>query len=781
MNKNKKTLVILDSHAIIHRAYHALPSFTNSAGFPTGALYGVASMLIKIIEDFKPNFVVAAYDLPKPTFRHQAYDGYKGGRSKIDDDLIIQIEKSKYIFEAFNVPVISVEGFEADDVIGTLVEKYKKEKNLEIIIASGDMDTLQLIEGKNVKVFTLKKGINDTVIYDEKGVLDRYGFNPNQLVDYKGLRGDPSDNIIGVPGIGEKTATTILQKFGSIENLYKNLDKGNLKKEDGLSERIISLLKEHKEDAFFSKTLATIRRDTPINYELPNVDYISSVKEEEMLKIVSEYEFRSLMPRIRKLFSFKDPIKNEEIDEELFREVSIILWILNSDKNNLSYENILDITKKNNLKESYTWAIQELKNKKLYDIFEKIEKPLIPIIKKMEDRGIVIDENYFLSLQKSMKKRLIEIEEIIKSETGSIINLNSPKQLSNLLFVELGLKSKGKQKENGSFTTNAETLESLLGQHKIIEFILEYREIQKLLTTYVESLLSHIKEDGRVHAKFLQNGTSTGRFSSVNPNLQNIPIKSEMGKKIRHGFIASKDHLFIGSDYSQIELRVLAVLSQDSALKKTFENKEDIHSAVASRVFKVPIKDVDSEMRRKAKIINFGIIYGMGVSALQKNLGTNRVEAQNFYNEYFEAFPTIANYLEKTKDLAREYGYTETLYRRRRYFPGIKSGAPFLRAMAERMATNAPIQGTAADILKIAIKNIDEELIKNKLNEKAHLVLQIHDELIYEVEEKFIKETEDIIVRTMSEVFNFSPIEIQEKSIPLAVSVGIGSRLDELK
>lgn len=778
---SQTTLVVLDAHAIIHRAYHALPNFANSLGVPTGALYGIASMVIRIIEELKPDAIVAAYDLPKPTFRHLAYDGYKKGRAKADDDLVTQLQSSRELFKAFSIPCIDAEGFEADDLIGSLVMKYKKTKDVRIIIASGDMDTLQLVDDKKVQVFTLKKGVNDTVLYDEDAVVARYGFKPAQLTDYKGLRGDPSDNIIGVPGIGEKTATTIIQTYGSIEALYKAIEKNpdDLKKA-GLTDRIIGILTEHKDDALFSKTLATIRPDAPLSYEIPHIAYKETVDQTTMQTFLADYEFRSLIPRIHKLFSFTvEP--SEEIDPILLRKASIALWVLYSENTNPDYGTILERTHKKTLAEAYEVVLSELEKKGLLGLFTHIEEPLIPLITRMQEWGISIDIPYYESLAKDMKHKLAGIEADVAAQTGVSINLNSPKQLSELLFVTLGLKPKGKQKASGAYTTNAETLETLVDAHPIVPRILEYRETQKLLSTYVEALLEHASGDGRVHTTYLQHGTTTGRFSSTNPNLQNIPIKGEGGKEIRHGFVARPGHVFIGSDYSQIELRVLAMLSGDARLIETFAQGQDIHARVAADMFGVAPDAVTNDMRRKAKVINFGILYGMGVSALQKNLGSTRAEAAEYYVNYFKTFPTIELYIEQTKAFAREHGYTETVFGRRRYFPGITSGAPFVRAFAERMAVNAPIQGTSADIVKIATMLVDHDLHAAGLAPRAHLTLQIHDELIYEVEEAVADEVERIITTAMTAVFARSPIPVTIPVVPLAVSTGRGSRLDQLK
>lgn len=786
-NNQKIKLVILDAHAIIHRAYHALPAFTNSKGESTGALYGITSMLIKIFEDLKPDSIVAAYDLPKPTFRHLSYSEYKSGRAKADDSLVEQIIASRNIFNIFNIPILDVEGFEADDIIGTLVEKYKDREDVEIVIASGDMDTMQLVNDKKVQVYTLKKGVKDTILYDEDAVVERYGFSPEKLVDFKGLRGDPSDNIIGIKGIGDKTATSIIQVFGSIENLYEELNslsEEEIIKKSNLSKRIVSLLKENKDEAFFSKTLATIRRDAPIKFDVSDGEYRRTISEEKIMDLMSRYEFSSLIPRIKKVFSFEQEEINRDVDPKLLRECSIALWVLYSEQTNPDLEKILQRTRKKNLEDAYNVLIQELQKESLFDIFEKIEKPLIPIIEQMTETGISVDRKYYEDLSIKMSQELSTLESKIKKYSEQDININSPKQLSTFIFDELGLKPKGKRKASGAYTTNADVLESLIGEHEVIKLILSYREIQKLLSTYVIPFLEHSKEDGRIHATFLQHGTSTGRFSSTNPNVQNIPNSEGeffSGNDIRKGIVSGKGKVFISSDYSQIELRMLAILSQEKSLLESFRRGDDIHSAVASFMFNRKIEDITNDMRRAAKVVNFGILFGMGVTALQKNLNTTRAEAQKFYNDYFEKFPKVTSFLESSKESAKMLGYTTTIFGRKRFFPSIKSSAPFLRALAERMASNAPIQGSAADVIKIAIKLIDEDLRSANLYSKAKLVLQIHDELVYEVDEDNLEEVKNIIENAMSSVFERSPIKYSGEKVPLSVSTNIGNRLDLLK
>lgn len=776
------TFVILDAHAIIHRAYHALPAFTNSQGVPTGALYGLTTMLMRIIEELKPDVIVAAYDLPKPTFRHLSYDAYKGTRAKTDETLISQLQSSREFFAAFGIPCLDAEGFEADDVIGTLVEQYKDIADVRIIIASGDMDTMQLISGKKVQVFTLKRGVNETILYDEDAVKERFNFSPLQLADFKGLRGDPSDNIIGVPGIGEKTATTIINTFGSIEKLYEAIEKDeSLGKAAGLTPRIIGLLKTHKEDAFFSKTLATIRRDAPVSFSFPEARFKESVKEETLRELFAKYEFSSLLPRIKRLFTFAPDAPVEDVDPVLLHRASIALWVLYSEQTNPSLAMILERTHKKTLAEAYESIVEELKKRNLFDVFTHIEEPIIPLVASMEEVGVCIDVPYFEDLAKQMTAQLSTIETKIKSFSDSAININSPKQLSELLFGKLGLKPKGKQKASGAYTTNAEVLDGLRDSHEVVGLILEYREIQKLLSTYVEALLGHKKDDGRVHATFIQHGTTTGRFSSANPNMQNIPVKGTGGKEIRHGIVAGQSKVFIGSDYAQIELRMLAILSGDEKLIESFVQGHDVHAAVAASMNNIPIASVTSEMRRAAKVVNFGILFGMGVSALQKNLGSTKEEAQKFYDDYFAAFPKVTAYLAASKEHAKQFGYTTTLFGRRRYFPTINAGAPFVRAIAERMASNAPIQGSAADVIKLAIAQVHKALNDASMTEGVRLVLQVHDELVYEVDESLVAKASEVIEAAMVSVLETSPIVIDSKGVPLAVSMGVGKRLDELK
>ncbi len=783
--------MLLDAHAIIHRAYHALPEFTSSRGEPTGALYGLASMLIRIIADLKPDYIAACYDLPQKTFRHEAYQGYKATRAKADEALVAQLKESRKIFEAFNIPIYDAPGFEADDVLGTIVYQYKKDKNLNIVIASGDMDTMQLVDDKRVQVYTLKKGINDTITYDEEKVIERFGFKPGLLPDYKGLRGDPSDNIIGVKGIGEKTAQTLILKFGTIEEIYKKLNKdGQVFEKAGVSPRMIEILKDNEEEALFSKTLATIRTDAPISFELPEKTFWQRADKAKIEEVFKTFEFKSLISRLGNFFnkdssgSSKD--SSAQVPAQELQETSVALWLVNSDISAPKLEDILDFAKTKSFEEARRVIFRKLEADKLGKVFEEIEKPIIPVVRGMEDYGILIDKRYFEKLSGEYHKELDVLIKKIYKMAGAEFNLNSPKQLGEVLFGKLGLKSSRKS-AGGALSTRVSVLEELAGENLIIDEILAYRELQKLLSTYIDVIPKMAGEDGRLHARFLQNGTTTGRFSSQDPNLQNLPIKSELGRRIRGGFIAPPGSQLVALDYSQIELRVAAMLSGDKKMTALFRERKDIHASVASFVFGVPLEKVSAEMRRQAKVINFGIIYGMGVNALRRNLGgpagggaSTRAEAQKFYDNYFNQFSGVRDYLEEVKTFAKQNKYTETLFGRRRYFPNINSRIPFLRSMAERTATNASIQGTAADIIKLAIRFANEDLQKAGILEKVHLVLQVHDELVYEIEDGTLKKAGEIIKNAMQDVLLRSYLRYKT-DIPLEVHEGSGQNLGAVK
>lgn len=784
----KPTLVLLDAHAILHRAYHALPDFSSPNGEPTGALYGVTTMLLRIIEEFDPQYLVACYDLPEPTYRHEAYDGYKSGRVKTDESLVQQIARSRDIISAFGIPIVERPGFEADDMLGSIAHLTKDRKDLKVIIASGDMDTLQCVDKKRVQVFTLKKGIKDTVLYDEQAVKDRFGFGPELVPDFKGLRGDASDNIPGIVGIGEKTATILLTKFGSIEQMYKVLEKDESKFEAaGLKPRIINLLKEGKEDAEFSKMLATIRTDALDSFEPESAEWRQKADVDRILSLFSEFGFRTVTDRVKQLFALEQvdtAALEQSIDPRELKEAAILLWLLESERTNATYDDIMEYGK--SFLQTNTWedtchALQErVKKDELWELFETIERPLIDVIERMHALGITLDVEYLKTLSHTFHAELSELEKRIYTHAGHEFNINSPKQLGEVLFDKLELKPKNAKKTaGGQRSTKESELEKLIEDHPIITDILRYRELQKLVSTYVDNLPGMVGADGKLRSTFLQTGTTTGRMASRDPNLQNIPARTEEGRAIRKAFVAEDGFTLVAIDYSQIELRIAAILSGDPNLIDIFKRGEDVHRGVALRVFGVNAEDVTENMRRQAKVINFGILYGMGVNALRQNLGedTTRQAAQEFLNAYFNTFTRLAEYLEETKSSARRHGYTETIFGRRRHFPGITSSVPFIRAQAERMAINAPIQGSQSDIIRIAMVRIHEYMRELKLEDDLRLLLQVHDELIFEIRSEKL----EAIVPTVLEIMTSVLSEERRKGVPILADVKVGQNWEDLE
>ncbi len=788
MNKPKR-LVILDTHAILHRAYHALPDFTSSKGEPTGALYGLITMLLKTIKDLNPDFVVAAFDLPGQTFRAAAYKEYKGTRQKTDDALVMQIKRSREVLKALSVPLYDAKGFEADDIIGTIVEKTKKEKNLNVVITSGDADALQLIEGERVQVFTMRKGLTDVVMYDEEAVKTRFGFGPECVPDLKGIAGDVSDNIKGVPGVGEGSALKLLQTYGSLEKVYAAIKKDGVEEvslKTGVQKRFVQLVKDNKEEAEFSKMLATIRRDAPIEFEIPKKNWSENIDPHVLLNMLNEFEFRSLVPRVKELLGttkgmFEDeevPKKEESVDEEDFAKVALAVSVLDSNIAQPTLEDIYYIGKSDNFAEAKKNILAQIKEKELEFVYEKIELALRPVLKRMEKIGVLIDKEFLGKLSKEYHKELDKIAERIYKAAGGEFNINSPKQMGDVLFDKLALSVKNQKKTaGGQRSTRESELVKMRDLHPIIDDILAHRELSKLLGTYIDTIPTLLDSEDRLHTTFIQVGAATGRLATQNPGLQNIPIKTDLGRVIRNAFVAPKGFKIVAFDYSQIELRIAAFLSGDEGLANIFRNGRDVHSEVAARVFEVKESEVTPEMRRRAKVINFGILYGMGVNSLQQSLGTSRAEAQKFYNDYFGAFPRLAEYLEEVKADAARVGYTQTHFGRRRYFEGIKSKIPFVRASAERMAINAPMQGTQADLVKLAMIQIDDMFEHEGLREDVHMLLQVHDELVFEVREKLVGTLAPKIKEIMEEVVK----EKERNGIPFLAEGKVGENWGEMK
>jgi len=627
-------------------------------------------------------------------------------------------------------------------------------------------------------------------LYDEKAVKERFGFEPGLLVDFKGLRGDPSDNIIGIAGVGEKSATDLVKIFGTIENLYKQIRNPKSEIRKKVKPRILELLEEGEEEAKFSKMLATIRRDAPIDFVLPEQKWKNGLDLKKAENLFGELEFRSMGQRLKavlkdeKIERFKDEENKKEENDDLektdkkdLEETKIALWVVDSNITDPSSEDILNFAKTDSFEKAKEIIFAELKKRESEFVFEEIEKPLLPIIKKMEERSVLIDSEFLKNLNKDYSKTLGEIEKKIWQEAGAEFNISSPKQLGEILFNKLGLIVKYQKKTStGAKSTKESELQKMRDLHPIVPLVLEYRELSKLISTYIEPIPKMVDKEGRLHARFIQTGTTTGRMASQNPNLQNIPVSSDKGMVIRKAFIAPEGFEFAAFDYSQIELRISAFLSGDDKLIKIFKSGEDVHTSVASYMFGVPLQEVNKEMRRKAKVINFGILYGMGVNALTQNLGSDRKTAQEFYNTYFEKFSGLAEYLDKTKKDANKLGYTKTFFGRRRYFGGIKSKLPFIRAAAERMAINAPIQGTSADIIKIAMRRVDDFLRENNLDKKVYLILQIHDELIYEIADDCVKEVAAKIKEIMQDVIPPNKIS----NVPIIANFEIGKNWGDM-
>ncbi|MEZ4194916.1 MAG: DNA polymerase [Candidatus Paceibacterota bacterium] len=794
--ETKKRLILLDTHAILHRAYHALPDFTSPKGEPTGALYGVVAMLLRIVEELKPDYVVACYDLPEPTYRHEAFADYKGKREKTDESLVAQIIRSRDIFNSFGIPIYEAPGFEADDLLGTIASQAKS-SSLEIIIASGDMDTMQCVDGKKVQVYTLKKGINDTILYDEKAVIERFGFAPALVPDYKGLRGDASDNIPGIAGIGEKTATDLIQKFGDLDKLYKKLKKDEEAfLQAGIKPRMINLLREGEEEARFSKMLATIRCDVPMEFSLPEKHWRENADAEKVISLFSELGFKTLGNKVKALFdikvetqSFDLPNGESSIDQDELAEASVLLWLVESERTNATAQDIVDygqsFLEASDFKSTKAKLLEQVqKTGRLAEVYEKIERPLCTVVKALSATGIKLDKKYLAVLSKQMHKELDSLQKKIYAEAGVEFNVNSPKQLGEILFDKLGLKPKNQKKTaGGQRSTKESELEKMKDDHAIIPAILRYRELQKLVSTYIDALPELVSPDGRLRSTFLQTGAVTGRMASRDPGLQNIPTRTEESRAIRRAFVAEEGFTMVSIDYSQIELRIAAILSHDAKLVDIFKRGEDVHTGVAVRVFGVHADEVTSEMRRKAKVINFGILYGMGVNALKANLGgdTSREEAQSFLNAYFNTFTRLADYLEETKEFARDNGFTETLFGRRRHFPGIMSKAPFIKAQAERMAINAPIQGTAADVMRIAMNEVHSYLTKEKKTDDVRMLLQVHDELVFEIKTELVEKEIPKLVELMEGVMRGQETYGVEVKVDVAVGPNWADLVDRKK
>lgn len=911
----KQKFVVFDGNAIVHRAYHAMPPMTTKGGELINAVYGYSSMMLKVLTELKPDYVAVAFDMAAPTFRHDEYKEYKATRVKAPEDLYDQFLRVREVTKALNIPIFEKEGFEADDLIGTLA--CVAPKDVEVIIVTGDLDELQLVD-KRTKVYTMKRGFSDTVLYDEAAVKERYGFGPEKLVDYKALRGDPSDNIPGVAGVGEKSAMTLIQKYGSLENIYKNIDEitGSLK----------TKLEEGKENAFLSKRLSQIVCDVSVKLNLDDC-CTHDFDRQKVFTLFQELGFKSLLNRLPKEelqqgLLLETPEKKDKIhiqnatykiiteekeldslinelskqkciavDTETDSQIAVdanlvgisfakkegeafyipvghtngkqldkqlvikkVKPILEDEKiqkvgHNLKYDYIVfknaglklsgiyfdtmivayllnqnlrspkldDVAftelglemihiheiigkgkdeinfKDTDIEKAYKYACEdadvairlyhhfqkELEEKNQKELYEKIEDPLIPILAEMEATGVLVDCRVLKGLAQKTDKKIKKLEENIYKLAGNKeFNINSPSQLQVILFDELKLQDKIEDKKelkklkNGGYSTGAGELDKLIETHPIIGEIISYREFSKLKSTYIDTLPNLVNaKTGRIHTSFNQAITATGRLSSSDPNLQNIPIRTEEGREIRKAFIAPQGKKMLCVDYSQIELRVVAHISGDKVMTETFRRDEDIHTATAAKVYGVEEKDVTSLMRRNAKAVNFGIIYGVSPHGLKASTGMSREEARDFISKYFEIHEGIKRYTKEIIEVAKKVGYVDTLFGRRRYLPEISSNNFAVRGQAERMALNMPIQGTAADLIKLAMIEVVKDL--STISPETKMLLQVHDELVFEVPEKDVKKVTEFVTDKMDNVI--------ELAVPVTAVAHSGANWAECK
>ncbi|MBI3485500.1 hypothetical protein HY025_00995 [Candidatus Daviesbacteria bacterium] len=699
-----KRLVLIDGNALLHRAYHATPPLTTKAGELVNGVYGFTSMLLRSITDLKPDFIGIAWDKKAPTFRHQVYTQYKATRGPVDDGLSSQYKRVHEVVDALNIPEFELAGFEADDLIGTLAtQAVKKEKNIEVIVVTGDRDIMQIID-KNIKILMPKKTLQDVGLYGEGEFFLRFGFEPKQIIDYKALAGDQSDNIPGVAGIGEVTATKLIKQFGSVEKIYI---KENLA---SLPERTKTLLAEGAESAVLSKKLATLDLNAPIKLNLAKC-VVSDYDQAKAIKLFEELQFKSLISRL------------PGIAQGPAASVSQVRPRLLTSKTAVDARDLAPSVPP--LKTSVT------QNQATTNLDLEVEK----VLQKMSKVGILIDLKFLDSFGKDLKVKLAKTEKEIYKYIGHEFNLNSPKQLSEVLFDELHLPVFRKTKTGRS--TDEATLNELSAAHPAVSLILEYRQLFKLISTYVDTLPKYVDKQSlkanafkkaRIHSTFNVEGAATGRLSSQDPNLQNIPVKGTLGGELRKAFIAPKNKILLGADYSQIELRIMAHLADDPGLKKAFQEGLDIHSATAAKIFKVPVEKISKEQRLVGKTMNFATLYGQGPRALSQQLKVDFQTARQLIAEYFEQFPKVREWMQKTLEFGMKEGYVQTLWGRKRFIPELQASNKMIQSAGERMAVNMPVQGTCADMIKKAMVEID----KNLKGEGCVMILQVHDELLFE-------------------------------------------------
>lgn len=756
-----KTLLLIDAYAMIYRAYYAFirAPRMNSKGENTSAIYGFAITLEDLLRKIKPTHLAVAFDPHGKTFRHDAYEAYKAQREETPEDIRRAVPIIKRLLYAKNIPAIEVDGFEADDVIGTLA-KQAEAQGFTVYMATPDKDYGQLVS-EHIYMYRPRH----TGGFEQMGVkevCEKYGLtNQAQVIDLLGLMGDASDNIPGCKGVGEKTAVQLLQQFGSIDNLLANthLLKGALQQK----------VQTQEEQIRFSRFLATIRTDVPIQFEADKLAY-KEADETALDALYRELEFHSLLKKeeVKKEKTVKEKPKEATLDlfaepeeapraktpeeEKQEMEARLCQYLLNPE---VAYNPYV----------APQWDLLKA-DADLWNLYSEVELPLVTVLREMEQAGVRIDVGKLKQAEQQLTAELNELEQEIYQLAEKPFNINSPKQVGELLFETLRLSDKAKKSKTGQYSTSEDILLAIKDRHPIVGKILEYRELKKLISTYVSTLPSYINPlTGKIHTTYNQTTTATGRLSSSNPNLQNLPIRSERGKLIREAVIADEGCVFMSADYSQIELRLLAHFSGDAHLCQAFLEGQDIHAATAAKIFHCPIEEVTADQRRRAKTANFGIIYGISAFGLSQQLDCSRAEAKALIDGYFEAFPKVIDYIESQKEKARKLGYAQTLFGRKRYLPDILSHNATVRAFAERNAVNAPIQGTAADIIKIAMISIYRRLKEEGL--KAQMIMQVHDELNFNVPEQEVDRVRDIVVGEMQSAVHLN--------VPLIADCGVGT------
>lgn len=853
-------LLVLDGNSILNRAFYGVKGLANKKGFFTNGIYGFLTMFNKIKEETLPDAVAVAFDVKKPTFRHEAFEGYKAKRKGMPNDLAKQLPVLKELLKYLGYTILECEGFEADDILGTLAKKCRQSGN-ECIIATGDRDSLQLVNEKvSVRIASTKFGKPEVTLFDTEKILEDYKVNPQQLIDIKAIQGDTSDNIPGVPGIGQKGASELIQKFGSLSYIYDNIDAIDIK--EGMRKK----LKDGKESAYMSRMLGTIRDDVPINTNI--TDFIpKNIDKDNALNLMTELEMFSLIDKMNLKSELTQPdslnknikyeIQNNNVDlKKLYnklKENKKVIFLCEIEKSILSVNIIIDNTiylikdchksfesflkdlfqNKNIKKQTYnikpiisaanqmnitlenidfdamlaSYLInpsssdyslsylsnvynlstpnfedeknqmilsnliilndtinilkKEIKDNLQEDLLNKIEIPLARVLSNMENIGFKVSANGIKEYSKILEMKILALESQIYSYVGYEFKINSPKQLGTALFENLGLPA-GKKTKTG-YSTSADVLDGIKYMHPIVEDVLNYRTLSKLKSTYCDGMLKVIESDGRIHSKFNQVETRTGRISSTDPNLQNIPVRTEIGRELRKFFIAKENCVLVDADYSQIELRVLAHIADDENMINAFKSDKDIHSITASQVFNIPENMLTPIMRNRAKAVNFGIVYGISAFSLSKDIGVTVKEAKEYINNYLSHYSGVKEYMQRSIEEAEKLGYSQTMFNRRRYLPELKSSNFNLRSFGKRVAMNMPIQGTAADIIKIAMIKVENRLKKENLNSK--LILQVHDELIVESPENESQKVAKILREEMESAVNLKVPLVAEASI----------------